>query len=74
MDGRVGDHEDAMLDVVEGQNRVEQHERSVVRIVRCAPVVPLPPIVQRRFKPGGRLVTQEANGATGETRQSLHAR
>ena len=68
-DARVRDDQDPMLDVVERQHRVEQHEPGVV----CA-VGALAEVAEHRFEPRGRAVPEVADRAAGEPRQVGHER
>ena len=56
-----------MLDVVEREHRVEQHERRFVARV-LLPFVARPRL-QRRLEPRRRVVAEEADRASGEARQ-----
>ena len=64
-DARVGDDQDAVLDVIEREHRVEQHEPGVVarrhRRRRRA---------SRRLEPRRRVVAEVADRAAGEARQA----
>jgi len=76
-DAGVGDDQDPVLDVIEGQHRVEQHEPRFVLFRRRAAVVPprlLPGVGQRRLEADRGVVADEADGAAGEARQPGHER
>ena len=67
-DAGVGDEQDPVLDVVEREHRVEQHERRFVARV-LLPLVLLPHVLQGRLEPGRGVVAEEPDGAAGESRQ-----
>ncbi len=67
-DAGVGDEQDPVLDVVERQHRVEQHERRFVARVLLALVL-LPHVLEGRLEPRRRVVAEEPDGAAGESRQ-----
>ncbi len=73
-DARVGDEQDAMLDVVEGQHRVEEHERGFGLGLAEAFALACPDTIERRLEPGRRVVAEEADGAAGHARQVGHER
>ena len=73
-DARVGDDQDAVLHVIEGEHRVEQHEAGLVLgfwIGRAvgSPRSLGPGIEQRWFKSRRGVVADESDRATGESRQ-----
>ena len=65
---RVGDREDPMLDVIERQDGVEDHERGLIAVGRR--------LVQRHgaLEPLGGVVVEIADGAADEARQLGHER
>ena len=74
-DARVGDDQDPVLDVIEGQHGVEQHEAGFVLVAVAARRVRARPRLQeRRLEPGDGVVADEADGAAGEARQARHER
>ena len=71
-DAGVGNEQDPVLDVIERQHRVEQHERRFRGRIAEALALPRPDAVERRLEPGRRVVAEEADGAPGEARQVGH--
>ena len=53
-----------MLDVIEREHRVEQHEAGLIRAVSARAE-----IAEHRLEPGRRAVPEVADGAAGEARQ-----
>ena len=68
-DARVGDDQDPVLDVIEREHRVEQHEAGLVRAVgRRAEVA------EHRLEPRRRAVAEIADRPAREARQLRHER
>jgi hypothetical protein len=63
-DARVGDDQDPVLDVIESEHRVEQHEAGLVGAVAA-----VAKIAEHRLEPRGGTVAQVADGAPGEARE-----
>ena len=72
-DARVRNQQDAVPDVVEREHRVERHEDGLVFLVRRRALA-IPRGRERRLEPGGRVVAEVADRATGEPRQARHVR
>ena len=68
-DARVGDDQDPVLDVIERQHRVEQHEAGLVGAVGAVAEV-----AEHRLEPRRRAVAEIADRAAGEARQVRHER
>ena len=68
-DPRVGDDQDAVLDVVERQHGVEQHETRLVGAVGA-----FAEIAEHRLEPRRSAVSEVSNCAAGEARQVGHER
>jgi hypothetical protein len=66
----VGDQEDTVLDVIEGQHRVEEHE---ARVVRDGPAAG-DGLKRHRLEPGHGVVAEEPDGAARETWQARDIR
>ena len=71
---RVGDQQDAVPHVIEGEHRVEQHERRFAGRIAEAAALALPHAVERRLEPRRGVVAEEADGAAGQARQVGHDR
>ena len=69
-DAGIGDQQDAVLHVIEGQHRVEQHEAGIVTLG----IGGAAGAGRGRLEPGGGVVAQVADGAAGEARQAGHER
>ena len=68
-DARVGDEQNPVLHVIEGQHRIEQHEAGIV-----GPVGGRAEIAEHRLEPGCRAVAEIADRAAGEARELGHER
>ena len=68
-DARVGDDEDSVLDVIESQYCLEQHEAGRVRAVSA-----LPQVAEHRLEPRRGAIPQIAHRPTREARQIRHGR
>ena len=74
-DSRVGDDQDPMLDVIEGQDGIEEHEAGLVFVIGPARESALLPRLQERRLEGRRgVVADEADGAAREARQTRNER
>ena len=62
------------LHVIEGEHRVEQHERRFAGRIAEASALALPDAVERRLEPRRGVVAEEADGAAGQARQVGHDR